>query len=377
MGATIRSRKKNKKKKPSMAERLKKRHSKARGAIDGGEHISPFADLPRTVLDSQEQQPKPSTTTKSDAPIRVKNPTAAAEKAKELLRAQRESVNMLTFVKDRIVERISSSSGSSESSLKVMDELQQNGFAVIDNFLNDENILKELEAESIRMMAGHQHDDKSGYNTSNSVAAMMEVDSSNLGSGEFITSIQGGDEQYTVCPRTVEFVVSSTKNIPEVFNCNNDNNEDKNDGTLLQLDPSACMATLRCFDRKALKASLALLTGKDDDSVLDETYKNASFDAIVKNNIDDNDDQRRLSLFYYILPETWNNNYDGSATNDGGGFAFESSGAIAAAKRDRLVLVLSNKTKCKKIPWKGHDDHEGSSANLLASSIELHLIQRR
>lgn len=355
-----------------MAERMKRRQNKARGVNteDGSQHVSPFNGLPRTILDSQrpKQQKDEAATNNSDkSPIYVPDATAAAEKAKELLRAQRESVNMLTLVKERFEERLGSS--------KTREKLISDGYAVIDDFLSDVKILNEIENEVGRMMTIQQEENNAGDDNT-SRPPMMEVDPTNIGSGEYIAPIQGGNQQYTVCPRIVEFVVSSTKNVPEVFNKNDDDRDSDNGkrNLFLSLDPSACMATLRCFDRKSLKASLSLLTGCDDDGVLDDTYQKAPFDVIARNG---DDDQRRLSLYYYVVADTWNNNEvtRNEITKDGGGFTFESNDNPILAKRDRLVLVLSDKTSCKKVPWKGRDDE--STANSFASAIELHLIQKR
>ena len=414
--------KKRKKNKPSMAERLKRRQNKARGVNDGGQHVSPYAGLPKTVLDSQKPKKEKSEdsgdSTKSkgisdDGPIHVESPKAAGEKAKELLRAQRQSVNMLTFVKEQIDEQL-----TSPSSNLLWESLETNGYAVIDDFLASKNdissssssssrssengeddkkrvdgtiILPELEKEVEQMMTTTTTKPISSPNEENDELStpisvpMMEIDPLNIGSGEYLTSIKGGEEQYTVCPRIVEFVVSSTRNIPEActMHCENDHVRDNNQESAskpsfsLSLDPSACMATLRCFDRNALMASLSLLTGTDDDSVLDDAYKNASYDVTAKDGVDD---KRRLSLYYFIVPETWNTS-DGddddnsSTTRDGGGFTFEATGEMVLAKRDRLILVLSDKTKCKKIPWKGSSS--STSPNTIASAIELHLIEKR
>ena len=424
--------KKRKKNKPSMAERLKRRQNKARGVNvgdDGGQHVSPFAGLPRTVLDSQQPKKEKSddssdSTTSSgsssssdDGPIHVENPKAAGEKAKEMLRAQRQSVNMLTFVKEQIDEHLTSLSPSSN---QLWESLETNGYAVIDDFLASKNdrssssssassengeddkksvdgtiILPELENEVEKMMtttttkptpSSSSNEENDELSTPIAVP-MMEIDPLNIGSGEYITSIKGGDEQYTVCPRIVEFVVSSTKNIPEAFAVHCENGDGRGNDQepastpsfSLSLDPSACMATLRCFDRNALMASLSLLTGTDDDSVLDDAYEKAPYDVIAKDGVDD---KRRLSLYYFIVPETWNTSSDGdddddnsSTTRDGGGLTFESTSEMVLAKHDRLIFVLSDKTKCKKIPWKGSSS--SSSSNTLASAIELHLIEKR
>jgi hypothetical protein len=291
---------------------------------------NPYENLPPAKLDftspATEEEGEESSGKES---IQVANPRAAAEKAKELLKAQRESVNMLTMVKERIEYSLCNNTAAIE-------QLQSQGFAIVDNFLNDESILQEIEEEGRRMVENGD----------------MIVDTANLGTGEYTTALQGGEKQYALCPRMVEFVVSSTKHVPEVFG---------GEENIMALDTSACMATLRSFDRKALKASLALLTGKEDDDVLD-AQTNASPLQVIAN---EEDDQRRLSLYYYVLSKDWEESY-------GGGLTFESG--VVPAKRDRLVMFYSDSTKCKTIPWKGSDT---TTSTIIGNSIELHLVNKQ
>jgi hypothetical protein len=330
-----------KKKKPSMADRRKRRSSKSLGGPN------PYADLPSPNLDFSRDE-----VDKADEPIKVANPEAAAEKAKELLRAQRESVNMLTKVKEQIVDRFADA--------EFRKALETDGFAVVDGFFNKDgddasaSILNQLQLEGATML-----DDGD-----------MEVDTANLGKGQYLVSIEGGENQYAKCPRMVEIVVSSTKHISETFGESEDEeNEIDHDGSksgykpsVLDLDASACMATLRTFDRKALKASLVLLTGSDDDSALDVSCNEAPLAVIA----DQEGDKRRLSLHYYVVPSAWNEQC-------GGGLEFE-GGARVDAKEDRIVVFYSDKTKYKAIPWKGSDD---SPELAIGNSIELHLIEKR
>lgn len=146
----------------------------------------------------------------------------------------------------------------------------------------------------------------------------------------------------------VEFVVSSTKNVPEAFE-----GDDR-----VHLD-----ATLRTFDRKTLKASLTLLTGNVDDALWDVPEISAPLKALVANGNDN--DHRQLSMYYYVVPSEWNEGC-------GDGLTFE-SGNIPA-KRDRLVVFYSDYTKCRTIPWKGSD---ASVTTTLGNSVELHLIRKR
>jgi len=321
---------KRKKKKPSMKERLKNRREKAKGGPN------PYADLPSPNLDFFSNDEKAE-------PINVANPEGAAQKAKELLKAQRESVNMLTLVKEQILGRLSES--------EFRGALEEKGYAIVEDFFGSSSndgkdgnqaspasILAQLQGEGSQMLE----------------IGGMEIDTANLGRGQYIASITGGENQYTTCPRMVEIVVSATKHVPEVFG------DENNEQATLALDPSACMATLKTFDRKALEASLALLMGNEnvDDALDQET----PFSVIA----DKTDDQRKLSLYYYIVPDTWDEQC-------GGGLEFE-SGEKVHAKKDRLVVFYSDTTKCKAIAWKGSN---GAPETSIGSSIELHLVRSR
>ncbi|KAG7365993.1 hypothetical protein IV203_028663 [Nitzschia inconspicua] len=310
---------KRKKTKPSMAERLKRRQGKSRGM----NRTNPFANLPPSNIDFTATMEKDDKSSKD--PIEVASPAAAAEKAKELLKAQRDSVNMLTLVKERIQQTLSDDSA-------VADSLKSQGYAIVDNFLGDEAVLAEMEREGIQMLQNGN----------------MQVDTATLGMGEYIIALQGGDQQYSLCPRKVELVVSVTKNVPEAFDS-------------MGLDASACIATLRTFDRNSLKASLALLTGKNDDTELNIPENSSPLRPIVV----DAEDQRKLSAYYYVVSSDWNESC-------GGGLMFQSGDAHA--KRDRLVLLYSDSTSCRSIPWKGSDS---SSALTVGNCIELHLVQKR
>jgi len=196
----------------------------------------------------------------------------------------------------------------------------------------------------------------------------MEIDQANLGKGQYIAAIGGGEKQYGLCPRLVEFVVSTTKHVPEAFGAPKDDENDNDSGndnyvpSVLELDDSACMATLRSFDRQNLKASLELLKVEDEDAFLNNEEMPCSFIA-------DANDQRKLSLFYYIVPPDWNKNMD-----CGGGLVLENEFDTVQiwAVPDRLLVVYSDTKKCKPAPWRGNDN-TATSGNVL----ELHLIGKR
>ena len=328
--------KKKKKRKPSMAERRQRRQKKSLGGPN------PYEGLPSPKLDFSSGEDEA-----EEAPIKVANPEAAAEKAKELLKAQRDSVNMLTLVKDKIMDRF--------TDMEFRSQLESNGFAVVDGFFGKDDdseqtssVLEQLQGEATRMLAEGE----------------MEVDTANLGKGQYVVPIGGGEKQYAMCPRMVEIVVSGTKNIPLAFGedeeqASSDDNETQKP-SILELDDAASMATLRSFDRKALKASLLLLKGSEDDSALD-TVEDETPLALVA--ADPTTDKRRLSVHYYIVPSAWDEGC-------GGGLVFE-DGTRVAAQNDRVVVFYSDKAKHKSIPWKGSDDLSTGNA------IEVHLIEKR
>lgn len=296
------------KRKPSMKEKRQQRRAKQLGQ----NFQNPYANLPKAKLQVQELK----ATKALDTPEKFSNPAEAATKAQDLLKAQRESVDMLTKVRER-VEALPSE--------LIMTAMNSQGYFVVDDFLCDKETISQLEAEALELYAGGE----------------LEVDMTNLGSGEYMVAIKGGKEQYTKCPRLVEWTVSTTKHLPEQV-------------TEPALDPGACMATLRAFDRKAFQASLNLLTGSDKVPKISKP-----FETIVT---DSSEDKRRLSLQYFLVPENW----DGSC---GGSLSFE-SGETVMGKRDRMVLWKSDSTRMRKDPWEGNNNAS------FASCLELHLVDK-
>ena len=101
---------------------------------------------------------------------------------------------------------------------------------MLDNFLDDEATLEELQQESIAML------DKS-----------MTPEIGKLASGEFVGLVRGGEEQYTSCPRAIEWVVGTTKHFGSLVVPD------------MNLSESNCLGRMRTFDRQiqAAKANLA------------------------------------------------------------------------------------------------------------------------
>lgn len=278
---------------------------------------------PTTAVQQQEtalQQPSDDDTTTTTT-------TTTATKAQQLIDSQRKSVAMLTAVKQAI-DRLPAQ--EMESSLA------EKGFWYGDNILDSLEILQELESEGNRMLE------------------FMTQDLNRLGSGEFIVEVKGGEDQYQQCPRIIEWVVSTTKHLPERF---------KNDSSSsVLLDASRTMATLRTFDFKTLQASRQLLMTEGAAELPERPFGTTVTDPET--------DLRRISLCYYLVPPDW-------SEDCGGGLSFCSSKkdmediTSVAAKRDRLVVWKSCDQLVRQDAFTGMMDGGRST---VASCIELHLV---
>ena len=175
----------------------------------------------------------------------------------------------------------------------------------------------------------------------------MELDLENLGYGEYTASIKGEEEQYAQCPRLVEFVVSITKHFPDLVSDH------------VELDSSACMATLRSFSHKTRLASLELVQGSRRIEK-GQVPRERPFGVISI----EPEDARRLTVLYYPISEEW----DGSAVE--GGVTFEDSNENVRARRDRLVMLASDSCRHRRDAWMGRD------GLYIASCIELHFITK-
>jgi hypothetical protein len=221
---------------------------------------------------------------------------------------------MLTIVRERVEK------------LDIAQMLEEKGYWYGDQILDSADILVELQKEGEVML---QED-------------AMNVDMEELGHGQFVCSLQGGREQYVLCPRSVELVVSATKHILKDL----DNVLDKN----------KCMGTMRTFDRNAMLASSKLLTGEE---VAFNSESSNEYTLVVK----DAADLRAYTLLYFMVPESWDEECKG-------GITFAATGETVRPKRDRLVLWRSGETSYRREMWNGNDDMP------LASCIELHLIKK-
>jgi hypothetical protein len=268
-------------------------------------------------------------------------------KAKSLLDSQRRSVEVLTYVK----ESLQKSFGNSSSN-----EHKGDNYYVVDNLLGSE-----LNQEMLQETKDMYQSDK------------LTLDSdSGLCSGQFTAAIVGGADQYSNCPRCVEFLVSLTKHLPSLLT---DTEAQGNANEVLSLEmkinDSASIGSMRCFDQKSRIKTLQLLfQGSDGAQEIDKfktddlpTHK---FRCIVDKNDNTETDERILSVFYYLNPEGWTNECGGGIIvqkNDGDEVLIE-------AKHDRLVLLRSDLCVHKMQPWLGNDDL------MFGGAIVIHLVRK-
>jgi hypothetical protein len=307
--------------KPRMAD---KRRQRAKQQSQQRQSQLPFlTEIPSSQLDFRKSSP-PLTTTPyvpAKTPDSTRdNPSAPAamSKAQTLLDAQRKSIAVLTAVRTSIEQKMS---------LELVEaSLHERGYWYVDNFLDDHEIVQQLQDEGATLLENG-----------------MTPDMTNLGSGEYTVALAGGDAQYVLAPRSVEWVVSATKHVPLQL-------------PSLTLDNTTCMGVMRTFDRNAYQASRALLTDGDDQAEI----KPRPFGTVATKE----GDQRKITMRYYLVPDAtcWN-------ASSGGGLSFEDSETIYAV-RNRLVLWKSDCVAYRPEVWKGSEE-EGES---LASCIELHLI---
>jgi hypothetical protein len=230
---------------------------------------------------------------------------------------------------------------------RLTESLQRDGFGYVDSFLNHDSFyLNALYKEAIAVLM---------MESSSSSSFQMQPDINHLGSGEYTVSIQGGSEQYQICPRSIEWVVTTTK----YWGIGMADWE--------HLDHTNCMATMRTFDRKSQLSSWELLVGESSAKFNDQNttgMPSRSFEKVV---VDSNVDKRRISMRYYLVDDEWDEMC-------GKGLTFvtntrDQQQAIAA-KRDRLVIWRSDACMLRQEIWKGNDKSN------YGSCIELHLLEK-
>jgi hypothetical protein len=266
------------------------------------------------------------------AHVPVDDGTEEKQLAKEMINAQRRSVDMLTFVRERV---------EGLPLAQIVEALVNgDGYIVVDDFLASDEVVSQLQQEGRNLFEQQ----------------LMETDLTRLGSGEFVAAVKGGEEQYAACPRTVEMVVSTTKYLA---GCLSDSVQHAD--AFDKLDPSNCMASLRTYDRASRLASLSLLAGGE--------LPAQPFD-VAANGVEE-DDARNVTVLYYPIAQEW------SSIASAGGITIEQNDAeerLIPAKRDRLVLLRSD--SCRHRPEYFDAGENGDDALSLASCLELHLVTK-
>lgn len=229
--------------------------------------------------------------------------------AKQMVDAQRKSIDMLTFVRQRV---------ESLPLTTIVESLTTDGYVVVDDFLANEDAVSKIQAEGLALFEKDT----------------METDLTRLGSGEYIISIKGGDEQYIVCPRTIETVVSITKHLTTSLSG-------------FDLDGSNCMANMRTYDRSSRQASRALV--QSHDVLIQQPFQTIA---------DGENDGRKVTLLYYPI----------APGSSDGGVRMERDELLISAKRDRLILLRSDSCRHR------HEYFEGNEGTPNASCLELHFL---
>jgi hypothetical protein len=307
---------------------------------------------------------------------------ATLTKAQELLQRQRESVAMLTLVREK-VEALPVN--------EICDALQRDGFYIHDNLLlgHDDSSTDDHPADSDDNRCSSGISSVILENMQQEGVALLytsfsQADVQYLALGEYTCSLQGGEEQYKTSPRSIEWVVSVTKHLPELLNNkkHSDDDHDYSDDDVIRkfktnkLDPQKCIALMRTFDRKARIAARKLLVAAVDENESDsDDAEELAPRPFVLAATKGETDLKQLSMRYYLVPSDWD------SLRHGGGLAFQkgnrhnvdddsSSTDHVEAVCDRLVLWNSHETRYQSKPWFGDAQHDA------ASCIELHLVSK-
>ncbi len=329
-----------KKKKPSMAER-RKRRSRRTPSIKV-ERPSVLDELP--PVDAWEK-PAPTEVKTSDT-ITAENDNGSvadgeAEKtvatASSLVESQRKSVDCLTFIRRRV-----------EESFPICDAakaLIEKGYFVYDGFLSSgseedvafgNSLVAEMTEESFSMLANDK----------------LERDITRLGDGEYVGGIVGG-ERYADCPRLTEYVVSLTRHLPPLLNSELENLQ----STMPKLDATASMGTLRVYDRKTRLGAESLL-----DAPRSEDAVERSFDVICGGAEGADNDARRLTTMLFLSAK------DSDPNELGGGVTMENEAKYGGVC-DRMILLRSDLCSHRQEPWKGNAEDDK------ASCITVHFVK--
>lgn len=337
------------KKKLSMKERRKQRAKKQPGfSVDRGIlNELPSVDTwekTEASVGAKRENIQPGSE-ESDADVETEETMA---KASALVQTQRKSVDCLTHIRKRVEESFPISEAANS--------LAEKGYFVYDGFLSKEveggskedavfgdSMVTDMLSECSDMFANDK----------------LQRDISHLADGEFVSQITGG-ENYSDCPRLVEYVVSCTRHLPPLLNKEFDK---LGPGDLPYLDATASMGSLRLYDRKTKLGTMSFLSG-DETSGSDENVSERPFGVVCGDSDAADNDSRRLTAIFYLSSEQWDSCH-------GGGLTIESDGQRVEAKRDRIVLLRSDTCSHRQEPWKGSDE----SGLDKASSVIVHFIK--
>mmetsp|Transcript_10250 Transcript_10250/g.12970 ORF Transcript_10250/g.12970 Transcript_10250/m.12970 type:complete len:395 (-) Transcript_10250:42-1226(-) len=331
------------KKKQSMADKRKKR----------GKRFTPKTLVKPSILETipnPDEWTKPMSTEEqiSAMKTREKEGEKAKTQAAKLIETQRKSVEVLSYVRQKVEElplvEIARSMTSSSP------------YHVVDNFMGKE-LSSEMRNESLTLLDNNK----------------MDLDlKAGLCSGEYAMAIKGGVDQYAECPRSTEFVVSLTRHLTASIN-KVDKDEESITSLGYELDESASMAGMRTFSRSARVSSLSLLTGKavnelaENNENLDETPKR-EFQYVVDNESNEVD-YRKITVMYYLTSESWDKECGGGVTILSGSDN-DNEEKYVDAKNDRLLILNSESCLHQMEGW------NGSVENGNGSMIITHLVQK-
>lgn len=337
-------------KKKSMAQKRKQR----------GNKFTPKPMERPKILDTVPNPDEWTPTASTDEKVQEMKKSEAAEKevksqAASLIQTQRRSVEVLTYVKEKV---------QGLDPLKAIESvLSPNGCdKVFDDFVGEE-LSSEMRLEGLSMFDKNK----------------MELDlNAGVYSGEYAVALKGGVDQYADSPRITEFVVSLTRHLTNSLNqAGNESGEkgQRNPSPLLgyELDETASAAGLRTFNRKARMSSIALLTGKDVNEVSNDDMKSQEqrpFQYVNEGRVDnDKVDYRKVTIIYYMTPPGWD-------ATCGGGVTIKSkkngSDISVEAKNDRIIILSSDKCLHRLEEWVGGEDGRDS-----ASMLVMHFVERR
>ena len=277
---------------------------------------------------------------------------------------QHSSVQMLTHVADRIETGLfveNSTTTATTTTASVADNLETQGYHVVDDFLDLEYV-HQLQAELQNLYETATTTPTGGSGSG------MTADVSQLGRGEFVVALKGGDLQYPQCPRSIEWVVGMTSQLSAQLNAR------RQQLPFLQtadLDDRACaQATARWWDRSVQLAAKALLLGDAADDSDSDTQDKGPLQTLAERDPVDPlpdgtqpEDLRTISVLYYLVSREWDD------SSSGGGNLVFASGTVPA-HQNRLVLWKSQETAYRREAFRG------SEALATAGTMELHLVQR-